>query len=182
MAAKSHSTTTQPHSANGSKPSDVRELRIVISADRVYVADADGNHLTAASYDTLFDLLREARRQRRQHEDAALLANAIFDATWIVPTRPQDTFKSGPCVYFMACDAMPNLVKIGFTHQLSTRRSVLQKEYGDAIRVLVFAKTDHHKQLERALHAYFAAARVGDSEWFDARAVVPWLRERGYAR
>lgn len=157
------------------------------ATQRVYVITVEGNNVKIAGANhlplkvddcaDLISIVRKGIRQRRHHERYTMAQDAMRDVRWVFPTSRRDTFKSGPCVYFITCDAMPDLIKIGQSAKLSTRMRTFYKEYGCEMNIRAFAKTEHSFALEQGFHLMFDDYRVAQSEWFDAKPVLQYLRD-----
>lgn len=154
----------------------VKTYTISIGDDnQVRVYDASGQPIHFDDYVALSDQLKRGHRQRKTESMLEGLDHLIEKGYVIRPQKRSHMFKSGDCVYFIQCDAMPGMVKIGYTLSLTTRTATFRNEYGCEMRVLAFIKTPSHKLLEQALHYKFAEYRYANSEWFDEAPVIEFV-------
>lgn len=84
---------------------------------------------------------------------------------WIEEHRPTSWGRDRKTRVYFVLDERAGEIKIGFSHDIDRRLGELRRE-GREPRVLATIPGD--KQTEQAMHARFAAERIGETEWFRA--------------
>jgi hypothetical protein len=84
---------------------------------------------------------------------------------WILTKRASRSwaFNRACAVYFLRCEATGE-IKIGFSQDVAAR--ILEIERKERRRTTLLATLPGDKTTELAMHATFAALRIGESEWF----------------
>lgn len=110
------------------------------------------------------------------------LAPQLTDLVWVFPAVRSDTFKSGPCVYFLTSAKRPDQVKIGCAKNVAQRCASIKRHIGGAAQIVAFARTEWRYQAETYFHRAFHR-HVVENEWYQAEPVFVYLEQvKSYVR
>lgn len=151
-------------------------LRVENQIARLY--DENGLPLASDAYEILCAYIRRGKTERRAEE--ALIRAKELEKTnaWVFPDpqKRREIYSSGSCVYFLTAEKMPDLIKIGKTHNLANRTKTIAREFETEVTVVAFVKTHFASEAEDGFHALFSDKRHWH-EWFHAPQVLSYIQQ-----
>lgn len=164
----------------GSAASDMNEqvtyhIEVARNGNQILVRN-DGAAITPEERDTIISAVKFAARLRYAEAMSKRASDIAREIEWLFPDGNEDATGVQKCVYFVADEAYPGLIKIGKTNgSVRGRIGHLRTQAGCTDpQLIAVAPYAWPGKFEQALHGHFDQHRV-TGEWFRGKPVLDWL-------